>query len=91
MGHTVFKARGGKFALDILAGERIDLVITDHIMPLMTGLELAEIVRRDHPRMPILLATGYAELPAGSNWPRISKPFRQKDLARAIVEVTQVG
>ena len=91
MGHTVFKARGGKFALEVLGRERIDLVITDHIMPLMTGLQLAEVVRKDHPRMPILLATGYAELPAGSNWPRISKPFGQGELERAIAEVTRVN
>jgi PAS domain S-box-containing protein len=89
MGHTVFQARGGKFALEVLGRQAIDLVITDHIMPLMTGLQLAEAVRNDNPRMPILLATGYAELPAGSNWPRISKPFGQGDLARAIAEVTR--
>ena len=91
MGHTVFQARGGKFALEVIGRQRIDLVITDHIMPLMTGLQLAEAVRNDHPRMPILLATGYAELPAGSQWPRIAKPFAQDDLARAIADVTRVS
>ena len=90
MGHTVFQARGGKFALEVIGRQRIDLVITDHIMPLMTGLQLAEAVRNDHPMMPILLATGYAELPAGSQWPRIAKPFAQDDLARAIADVTRV-
>ena len=91
LGHTVVQARGGKFALEAIGRQRIDLVITDHIMPLMTGLQLAEAVRKDHPRMPILLATGYAELPAGSQWPRIAKPFGQADLARAIAEVTRVS
>jgi PAS domain S-box-containing protein len=89
LGHTVYKARGGKFALEVMARQHVDLVITDHIMPLMTGLQLAEAIRAMHPKMPILLATGYAELPAGANWPRLSKPFGQKELARAIGEVTR--
>jgi CheY-like chemotaxis protein len=91
MGHTVVQARGGQSALEIIRRRRIDLVITDHIMPLMTGLQLAEAIRHDHPRMPILLATGYAELPAGTLWPRIAKPFAQDDLAQAIADVTRAN
>ena len=89
MGHNVVQARGGKFALEVIGRKRIDLVITDHIMPMMTGLQLAQTIRETHPQMPILLATGYAELPAGSQWPRIAKPFAQADLARAIADVTR--
>ena len=91
LGHTVVQARGGPSALETIKRQRIDLLITDHIMPLMTGLELAEAVRKDHPRVPILLATGYAELPVGTLWPRIAKPFAQGDLARAIAEVTRAN
>lgn len=39
-----------------------DLLITDHEMPGMTGIELAREVRRQYARLPVLLATGWAEL-----------------------------
>ena len=46
------------------------------------------LLKRALPRCPcaILLATGYAEIPAGSQWPRIPKPFAPNALARAIAE-----
>ena len=40
------------------------MVITDHAMPVMTGLQLAECIQERYPGLPIILATGYAELPA---------------------------
>ena len=88
LGHTVLEASSGEAALDLLrrAG-RVDLVIADYAMPHMTGAQLAQIIRADWPQMPILLATGYAELPpgTGADLPRLAKPFRQEDLARAII------
>ncbi len=87
LGHTVFSATGGRQALDILRLENaIDLVITDQAMPRMTGAELAEEIRTGWPQLPIILATGYAELPPGQDagLPRLAKPFGQVDLARAI-------
>ena len=41
-------------------------MMTDQAMPGMTGVELAEIVRRERPNMPVLLATGYADLLDGA-------------------------
>ena len=68
---------------------RVDLVITDQAMPGMTGTELVAEIRRGHPDLPILLATGYAELPNGesSAVPRLNKPFLQAHLDQAIAEV----
>ena len=40
-------------------------MITDQAMPQMTGTQLIEAIRADRPDLPILLATGYAELPPG--------------------------
>ena len=87
LGHKVFEATSGKAALDLIREkDSIDLVITDQAMPNMTGSELADAIREKSPRLPFILATGYAELPAGANadLPKLSKPFRQQDLARAI-------
>lgn len=87
LGHKVFEASSGKQALEILRHEAaIDLVITDQAMPEMTGIELAQAVRRERPDMPIIIATGYAELPADAevDFSKLSKPFWQRELAEAI-------
>jgi PAS domain S-box-containing protein len=87
LGHTVVEAHSGAQALERLAaGEQVDLVITDHAMPEMTGIELARRIRAAYPGLKIILATGYAELPQGveSEFPRLAKPFHQKELAAAI-------
>ncbi|EJT06126.1 PAS domain-containing sensor histidine kinase [Rhizobium sp. CCGE 510] len=90
LGHTVFEAMAGPEALEIMRTQPVDLVICDHAMPRMTGAELAEAIREEWPEMPIILATGYAELPEGTgigNLPRLGKPFSQAQLAEAISRV----
>ena len=83
LGHTVISANSGKRALEILeTGQAVDLLMTDHAMPGLTGTELAELARRKRPSLPVLLATGYADLPHGqkTNLPRLSKPYHQAQL-----------
>jgi CheY-like chemotaxis protein len=90
LGHAVVEATSGDAALSILReNAAIDLVITDHAMPGMTGMALAERLRADWPQLPVLLASGHAELPqrAGLNIPRLTKPFRRDELANAIADV----
>jgi PAS domain S-box-containing protein len=87
LGHTVFSAPSGLHALDILHREKkIDLMITDQLMPDMTGSELATRIRAENAHIPIILATGYAELAPGEGegLPRLAKPFSQRELAEAI-------
>jgi signal transduction histidine kinase/CheY-like chemotaxis protein len=83
LGHRVIGANSGLHALDILrSGQQIDLMMTDHVMPGMTGIELAAASRKMRPSLPILLATGYAELPEGTqvDLPRLAKPYHQDQL-----------
>jgi signal transduction histidine kinase/CheY-like chemotaxis protein len=90
LGHTVIKASSGADALVVLRdGQAIDLMITDYAMPGMTGLQLAEEARRLRPGLPILLATGYADLPASAAFelPRLSKPYQQRQLAEQIAHL----
>ncbi|MGM5059025.1 PAS domain S-box protein [Rhizobium sp. 814_E9_N1_1] len=90
LGHTVFEAMAGPEALDILRKQQVDLVICDHAMPRMTGAQLAEAIRNEWPDMPIILATGYAEIPEGAgivDLPRLGKPFSQAQLAEAISRI----
>jgi signal transduction histidine kinase len=90
LGHDVIKASSGPAALDVLnSGKPIDLLITDYAMPGMTGVQLAEAARKLRPDLPILLATGYADLPARARieLPRLSKPYQQNQLAERITSL----
>jgi PAS domain S-box-containing protein len=87
LGHRVIEAHSGEEALALTRSVReIDLIITDHVMPGMTGLELMERIKISQPQMRFLLATGYAELPPGSQSAlhKLNKPFDQAILANAI-------
>jgi CheY-like chemotaxis protein len=90
LGHSALEANSGKAALEILASDvPLDAMITDFAMPGMNGVELATRARELRPSLPILLATGYAELPSGTelNLPRLGKPFLQKDLEAALAKI----
>jgi CheY-like chemotaxis protein len=87
LGHSVTEANSGERALKLIdSGLEFDLLITDQAMPGMTGIELAERARAKRPRMPVLLVTGYADLPACelARLPRLSKPYSQAQLQMAI-------
>ena len=87
LGHTVIEANSGQNALGALeSGLSPDLMITDHAMPGMTGTELVARVRELMPQLPVLLATGYAELPDENapDLPRLNKPYTQDQLATEI-------
>jgi len=91
-GYAVLQAGSGVEALAILRrAEEVDVVITDQAMPNMTGSELAETIRAERPGLPIILASGYAELPAGSAFvlPRLNKPFRQFDLLQVVEQALE--
>jgi CheY-like chemotaxis protein len=89
LGHTAIGASSGRQALDILRKENaIELVITDQIMPGITGAELARTIQAEWPRLSVILATGFAEAPAdGIALPRLPKPFTQTELAESIASV----
>jgi PAS domain S-box-containing protein len=87
LGHRVLQADCGRDALEIIEHEpRIDLMVSDQAMPGMTGVQLAAIAKARRPGLQVILATGYAELPPGTDPAllRLAKPFRQVDLATAI-------
>lgn len=85
LGHTVFQAGSGADALRMLAEGEVDLVITDHAMPNMTGAQLADALDETHPGLPVIIITGYAELPPhATKRLRLDKPFKQAELARML-------
>ncbi len=87
LGHVVTSTFSALEALKILrTNPEFDLLITDYSMPKMTGGELAAAARALYPKLPILIATGYAELPGGQTMdlPRLAKPYFQAQLQKEI-------
>ena len=86
-GHRVIEASNGNDALQILQRENgIDLVITDHAMPGMTGVQLTEAIQAAWPKLPVILATGYVELGESEHIhiQRLTKPYGRVELLKAI-------
>ena len=91
LGHKVWPAVSAEQALHLLRNEPgVDLLVTDQVMPHTTGADLIKELRKDRPGLPVILATGYGEIPAGLDPMalRLAKPFDQRDLAEAIRQVS---
>ena len=89
LGHEVIEASSGCEALELLEGHAdIDLLITDQAMPNLTGVQLAVAALDSKPGLPVILATGYGELPPDSpaRIVKLAKPFGQPMLERALSE-----
>jgi PAS domain S-box-containing protein len=87
LGHSVTEAQSGAHALKLLESDSpFDIVVTDYAMPGMNGFELAQRIRRSNPKLPIVLATGYAELPADRliEFGHLPKPYTSQALAAAL-------
>lgn len=92
LGHAVVEAHSGQKALEALAAAPdFDLVITDQAMPRMTGMALAEEIAARWPDLPVILASGYAEIEEARalKLPRLAKPFGQAELARMLRRVCE--
>ncbi|MBS0220593.1 MAG: PAS domain S-box protein [Proteobacteria bacterium] len=90
-GHSVTTAYSGQEALKVIGQSKpFDALITDQGMPNMTGQQLIERVWTLFPKMPVVLATGYAETPPGlgPDVIRLSKPFLQAQLLEAVRSAT---
>lgn len=85
-GHNVVSFGQGDEALEALRGFRFDLLLTDIVMPVMDGIELARQAAQIDPDMRIMFITGFAAValnPANAAPARakvLSKPFHLKDL-----------
>lgn len=93
-GHTVLAASSGAQALELIRKTaRVDLVITDQAMPQMTGIQLAAAINVEWPKIPILLVSGYGEIPSGDQLriPKLAKPYSLDDLRRAVESLTSKG
>jgi CheY-like chemotaxis protein len=84
LGHVVVDANSAEDALRKLQSEpAIDIVVTDQAMPDITGSQLTAEIARRWPDLPVVLVSGYRDVPGSGdrNLPRLSKPFRLEELA----------
>ncbi len=61
MGHKVTVARSGREGLEAFRNQKIDMVIVDYVMPQMNGGEVVREIKRENPKLPVILLSGYAE------------------------------
>lgn len=90
LGYDVTEASSGEEALRLIkAGMRFDLLVTDHLMPGMTGTDLAAAIRSMRPDTSVLLVSGYAENEGiAPDLPRLTKPFRKDELAVSLAKLS---
>ena len=89
LGYQVIEARSAEEALGLVrTASHIDLLVTDHLMPGLTGTDLAEQVRLLKPQMRVLVISGYADIKGISpELARLTKPFKQNDLAASLAQL----
>jgi PAS domain S-box-containing protein len=83
LGYDIVEAVSAEDALRIVdEGRHFDLLVTDHLMPGMSGTDLIGHLRRKRPGTPALLVSGYADIDElDASLPRLAKPFRKDELA----------
>jgi DNA-binding NtrC family response regulator len=86
LGFEVHEASSAEKALQFMKARiNIDILITDHLMPGMTGVELARAVKHVHPSVKILIISGFAEAEGiDPSFSRLHKPFIQSELLSAL-------
>jgi len=90
LGYRVQEASSAEAALLLVAGgARPDLLVTDHLMPGMTGVDLVRALKERLPDLPVLIVSGYADAEGiAPDLPRLTKPFRSAELAASVVGLT---
>jgi DNA-binding NtrC family response regulator len=87
-GYEVVRAANGWEAWREAQNQAFDLVVTDHVMPLMTGNHLVKRVRERYPAMPVILVTGYSAMDTPTQYPEdvtiMYKPFQSATLIAAV-------
>jgi PAS domain S-box-containing protein len=98
LGYRVLTAEHAAAALAILSGQRVDLLLTDVVMPgSMDGLDLAHHALTLRPDLKILLTSGFPALRGADQrmvdcaFPMLPKPSRRDELARMVREVLDAG
>jgi CheY-like chemotaxis protein len=90
-GYQVITSGSGAEALELLEREKIDLVLSDQMMPGMLGTELTKSVKAARPKMPVILISGVNEMPADASYADrfVSKIGGPELLFKTVAEVLE--
>jgi signal transduction histidine kinase/CheY-like chemotaxis protein len=90
LGYRVVEADCGEEAMAlVMEGLKPSILVTDQLMPGLSGTDLAVRLRERQPNLPVLIVSGYADLDSLSpSFPHLSKPFRQAELSAALERMT---
>lgn len=95
-GHSVLRCENGRKAIDFLAHDHTDLLITDIIMPEVDGVETVRAARRLDPQLPILAISGGGSFDPGDYLgiaqtfgatATLPKPFRPAELVELVAKL----
>ncbi|MCC5872361.1 MAG: response regulator [Gammaproteobacteria bacterium] len=92
-GYEVFAAADGSGARDILAGQQVDLLLSDVVLPGERGPEIAADVLRRRPELRVMFMSGYTDTEVFQDFPDrarvrlLQKPFRRETLRMQVAEV----
>ena len=89
LGYDTLLVANADGALAMLARDpdRFDVVFSDVVMPGMNGIELGQEIRRRHPRLPVVLTSGYSHVLAQNGtfgFELLHKPYSVEDLSRVL-------
>jgi CheY-like chemotaxis protein len=97
LGHEVVAVREAENAIEQLKGQPFDTVMTDIRLPGMSGIELARALVKSHPKLPVVIASGYGalnlEFLMGEKLPTVlmlPKPYDLPDLERTLGEAAAI-
>jgi signal transduction histidine kinase/CheY-like chemotaxis protein len=90
LGYSVVEANTAEEALELLdRGLRPEIVVTDHLMPGLSGTELARAVQYRFEGIRVLIISGFAETAGiAIDLPRLAKPFRSSELSASLALLT---
>lgn len=95
LGYRVVSAASAEDAIEIMEdGEEVDLVLTDVVMPGLTGIEMAEVLKERHPDLRFLFTSGYTSREMGRPpetppEPFLPKPFTMEELSERLRSALQ--
>jgi CheY-like chemotaxis protein/glycine cleavage system H lipoate-binding protein len=94
--YTVHQSYSVQEALDLMKETRIDIILTDLMMPDIDGLEFMNLVKKDFPQLPMIMVTGYATINTALQatqlgaFDYIAKPFTKKELLGVLKRAAEI-